>query len=97
MWGLNIKHKIKHFIWNCLKNILPTNEAVSRRIRKGGSERKCCGCEVETIEYMLFFFVIMYSLHGKYFQSSGKAFRRREGISGNGGTNCSSPRKELTE
>ncbi|XP_071916173.1 uncharacterized protein [Coffea arabica] len=52
-WGLNIKHKIKHFLWKCLHCILPTNEEIFRRTGKGDPLCKCCGEEQETTEHAL--------------------------------------------
>ncbi|XP_027151033.1 uncharacterized protein LOC113751285 [Coffea eugenioides] len=54
VWDLNIKHKLKHFLWKCLHNILPANEEVYRRTGKGDKWCKCCGEEVETLEHLLF-------------------------------------------
>lgn len=54
LWGLNIKHKIKHFLWKCLHCILPTNEEIFRRTGKGDPLCKCCGEEPETTEHALF-------------------------------------------
>ncbi|XP_027150166.1 uncharacterized protein LOC113750386 [Coffea eugenioides] len=54
VWDLNIKHKLKHFLWKCLHNILPTNEEVHRRTCKGDKWCKCCGEEVETLEHLFF-------------------------------------------
>ncbi|KAL3527944.1 hypothetical protein ACH5RR_012600 [Cinchona calisaya] len=36
-WGLNVKHKIRHVLWKCLNNILPTNANIHRRTGKGYS------------------------------------------------------------
>ena len=35
LWSLNVKHKLKHFIWKCLYRVLPVNEVVKCRVRKG--------------------------------------------------------------
>ncbi|XP_071914033.1 uncharacterized protein [Coffea arabica] len=53
LWGLNMKHKIKHFLWKCLHCILPTNEKIFRRTGKGDPLCKCCGKEQETTEHAL--------------------------------------------
>ena len=53
LWGLNIQHKIKHFLWKCLHCILPTNEEIFRRTGKGDLRCKCCGEEKETIKHAL--------------------------------------------
>ena len=55
VWDLNIKHKLKHFLWKYIHNILPTNEEVYRRTGKGNKWYKCSGEEVETLEHLLFF------------------------------------------
>lgn len=53
LWSLNIKHKIKHFLWKCLHCILPTNEENFRRTGKGDPLCKCCREEQETVEHIL--------------------------------------------
>ena len=50
-----MKHKVKHFIWRCLRHSLPVNEQINKRTRKGSLVCRCCGEKVETIEHMLFF------------------------------------------
>ena len=48
-----MKHKLKHFMWKCLKNCLPVNKVLNRRT---GKREKCCyrrGEGVETLEHML--------------------------------------------
>lgn len=54
LWGLNMKHKLKHFIWKCLRGVLPVNEVVMRRTGNGNSMCHRCGEAVETLEHMLF-------------------------------------------
>ncbi|XP_071912170.1 uncharacterized protein [Coffea arabica] len=54
VWDLNIKHKLKHFLWECLHNILPTNEEVHRRTGKGDKWCKCCDEGGETLEHLFF-------------------------------------------
>lgn len=49
LWGLNIKHKIKHFLWKCLHSILPTNEENFRRTGKSDPVCRCCGEAPETL------------------------------------------------
>ncbi|KAL3519486.1 hypothetical protein ACH5RR_017635 [Cinchona calisaya] len=53
--GLNIKQKIKHFIWKCLNQSLPVHELIFKRTRIGDPRCKQCGENIETIEHMLFF------------------------------------------
>ena len=55
LWSLNIKLKLKHFLWRCLQNALPANETLFKRIGKGSNICSCCGDNAETIEHMLFF------------------------------------------
>lgn len=43
LWKLNIKHKIKFFIWKCIKGALPVREAVSRRTGVGDPMCTTCG------------------------------------------------------
>ena len=31
-WKLNMKHILKHFIWKCLQNNLPTNEVIKGQV-----------------------------------------------------------------
>ncbi|XP_027061996.1 uncharacterized protein [Coffea arabica] len=45
--------KLKHFLWRCLQNGLPANEAIYKRIGKGSN--LCCGEDTETIEHIFFF------------------------------------------
>ena len=55
LWSLNLKMKLKHFLWRCLQNSLPVNEAIYKRIGKGSSWCSCCGKDTETIEHIFFF------------------------------------------
>ena len=55
IWNLNMKHKLKHFIWKCLHRILPVNEVIKSRIGKGEDKCLCYGEGTETLEHMLFF------------------------------------------
>lgn len=43
LWKLNIKHKIRIFLWRCISNLLPVREAVFRRTQKGSPV--CTRCE----------------------------------------------------
>mgnify|MGYP004707504295 CR=1 FL=1 len=45
LWKLNVKHKLKIFIWKCLNNALPVNEVVFSRTKKGSP---ICGNVVKT-------------------------------------------------
>nr|XP_027101192.1 uncharacterized protein LOC113720678 [Coffea arabica]XP_027115614.1 uncharacterized protein LOC113733445 [Coffea arabica] len=55
LWGLNIKQKLKHFLWKCLQDILPVNATVKARCSKGDHMCRCCGEHTETLEHLLFF------------------------------------------
>nr|XP_027071698.1 uncharacterized protein LOC113696490 [Coffea arabica] len=55
LWGLNIKMKLKHFLWRCLQNGLATSEALYQRVGKGSNLCQCCGEATETIEHVFFF------------------------------------------
>ncbi|XP_071923058.1 uncharacterized protein [Coffea arabica] len=55
LWGLNIKMKLKHFLWRCLQNGLATNEALYQRVGKGSNQCQCCGEATETMEHVFFF------------------------------------------
>lgn len=55
LWGLNVKHKIKHFVWKCLHRILPVNEVITSRTAKGDGKCYCCGEQIETLDHMMFF------------------------------------------
>ena len=52
LWSLNMKMKLKHFLWRCLQNGLATNEAIYKRFGKGNKLCHCCGEETETIEHI---------------------------------------------
>ena len=54
LWGLNIKHKIKLFIWRCITNTLIARETIFRRTRQGSPFCSRCGDKVETVEHILF-------------------------------------------
>ncbi|XP_027156752.1 uncharacterized protein LOC113757854 [Coffea eugenioides] len=53
LWRLNIKHKIKFFIWKCIQGALPVREAVSRRTGMGDPICTTCGTAQETVEHLL--------------------------------------------
>nr|XP_027083741.1 uncharacterized protein LOC113706047 [Coffea arabica] len=55
VWHMNIKPKLKHFIWRCLNGILPVNALLMDRCSKGNFLCKCCGENPETIEHLFFF------------------------------------------
>lgn len=54
-WSLQMKHKLKHFVWRCLLHSLPVNEQIHQRTGQRSGMCDCCGEEVETVEHMLFF------------------------------------------
>nr|XP_027100870.1 uncharacterized protein LOC113719906 [Coffea arabica] len=53
LWSLNIKHKIKFFIWKCIQGALPVKEAVRRRTGQGDPTCTTCGTAQETVEHLL--------------------------------------------
>ncbi|XP_027099254.1 uncharacterized protein [Coffea arabica] len=53
LWKLNIKHKIKLFIWKCIKGALPVREAIFRRTGMGDSICRACGESQEIVEHLL--------------------------------------------
>ena len=55
LWRLNVKMKLKHFLWRCLQNALHANETLYKRIGKGSNLCNCCGENAETIEHIFFF------------------------------------------
>ena len=54
LWGLNIKHKIKLFIWRCITNTLTARETIFRRTKQGTPICSRCGEHMETVEHILF-------------------------------------------
>lgn len=54
IWHLDIKPKVKHFIWKATHGILPTKEAMVRRVRNGDKICPRCGNGEETTEHTLF-------------------------------------------
>ena len=54
LWGLNIKHKIKLFIWRCITNTLTARETIFRRTKQGSPCCSRCGDHIETVEHILF-------------------------------------------
>nr|XP_027088506.1 uncharacterized protein LOC113709853 [Coffea arabica] len=53
LWSLNIKHKIKLFIWKCITGALPVREAIFRRTGMGDPVCRACGEGQETVEHLL--------------------------------------------
>lgn len=54
LWGMNIKGKIKHFLWRAWHRILPTNDQLLRKGSQIDALCKTCGEADETLEHMLF-------------------------------------------
>lgn len=54
IWKLNVKQKLKHFIWKCLSNILLVNDPIFHRISKGIPLCCLCGEGMEIVEHVLF-------------------------------------------
>lgn len=55
LWALQLKHKLKHFLWRCLLQSIPVNEQIHRRTRARNPVCECCGEAEETVEHMIFF------------------------------------------
>ena len=53
LWTLNIKHKVKVFIWKCINGALPVREASHRKAAIGDPVCKGCEEELEMIEHAL--------------------------------------------
>ena len=53
LWKLNIKHKIKVFIWKCINGALPVTEAIFKRTTLGDPVCKDCGEEPEKVKHTL--------------------------------------------
>nr|XP_027086530.1 uncharacterized protein LOC113708266 [Coffea arabica] len=51
---MNVKAKLKHFIWKCLQQCLPVNEILSKRLRKGEGRCGYCGEAEEMMEHLFF-------------------------------------------
>ncbi|XP_027169594.1 uncharacterized protein LOC113769335 [Coffea eugenioides] len=54
LWNLNLKHKIKYFIWKCLQKGVAVKEAIYKRTGIGDMICPVCGDEIETAEHMIF-------------------------------------------
>lgn len=54
LWQLNIKAKLKHFLWRCVHNWLATGEALKGRGMDIDDRCKRCGLETETREHLMF-------------------------------------------
>mgnify|MGYP004714637143 CR=1 FL=1 len=55
LWSLNMKQKLKHFLWKCLHRIILVNEVLKSRTGKGNDKCKYCREGKKTIEHMFFF------------------------------------------
>nr|XP_027124351.1 uncharacterized protein LOC113741063 [Coffea arabica] len=53
LWKLNIKHKLKIFIWKCITGALPVRAAIFRKTRLGDPVCRLCGEDQETVEHLL--------------------------------------------
>ena len=58
LWQLNMKHKLKHFIWKCMKGILPVNKNIKTGSMQSGPLYKCCEV-VQSRLNICCFYVIM--------------------------------------
>ncbi|XP_027178118.1 uncharacterized protein LOC113777281 [Coffea eugenioides] len=54
LWNLNVKQKIKVFIWKCMNNALPVRELIYDRTKLGEPICTGCGEGEETVEHLLF-------------------------------------------
>ena len=54
LWNLNLKHKLKHFIWKCLEDGIAIKEALHKRTGERDNICTICGEEEETVEHMFF-------------------------------------------
>ncbi|XP_027126082.2 uncharacterized protein [Coffea arabica] len=54
LWKLNIKHKIKIFIWKCITGALPVRAEIYRKTRLGDPVCRMCGEEQESVEHLFF-------------------------------------------
>ncbi|CDP14470.1 unnamed protein product [Coffea canephora] len=53
LWKLNIKHKVKIFIWKCITGALPVRAAIFRKTRMGDPVCRLCGEDQETVEHLM--------------------------------------------
>lgn len=53
--ALQMKHKLKHFIWRCLLQSIPVNEQIHKRTKAKNPICDYCGEAVETVQHMMFF------------------------------------------
>lgn len=53
-WGLNVKKKILHFLWQSMNNSLPVLQNVAKRGMKCSPIYSRCGEEVETVVHVMF-------------------------------------------
>lgn len=53
-WNLNVKEKIRLFLWKCYNSILPTSENLIRRGCQIDEICRICGEEPETEEHLFF-------------------------------------------
>ena len=54
LWKLNVKAKLKHFMWKVLQNCLPVKEVIHKRTGKGDPICEGCGEATETVEHLFF-------------------------------------------
>ncbi|XP_027166037.1 uncharacterized protein LOC113766004 [Coffea eugenioides] len=53
LWKLNIKNKVKIFLWKCLNQVLPVRQLIFDRTKQGDPICRNCGEQGETIEHAL--------------------------------------------
>lgn len=83
-WNMQIKGKLKHFIWRCYHNILPTKTQLARKYLQGHQICAMCGERDETLEH-IFSSVGERSLCGNWLQWSGRNWKRKLNIFYGGG------------
>lgn len=54
VWKLQVKPKLKHFLWKCIHDWLPTNCAIRRREVRCDETCRRCGMDRESREHLFF-------------------------------------------
>ncbi|KAL3530035.1 hypothetical protein ACH5RR_009357 [Cinchona calisaya] len=90
-WNLNIKHKIRRFLWKCLNSTLPTNGDFHKRTGNGNPICSRCDKETEIIKHVFFFFFgIMQLMCGRWLLLTGMVLHILGGLLVLVGTNYKS-------
>ncbi|XP_071932952.1 uncharacterized protein [Coffea arabica] len=96
LWSLNIKLKLKHFLWRCLQNGLATKEALYKRFGIGNKICHCCGKDTETIEH-IFFNCPTAQVIWKIAPVRWEGLAKFKAACGDGGKRCCRQQKRLKE